>query len=659
MPGGYFEITGPITKWDAGVVLAVQAEGYAPQVVTWTEAEASDPETTITVLRGAPTGGRVIDEDANPIQVVMKPDETDREFVMIRPLVFSGTVRDAGSGDPIPRFQAILGSQFKGGDRPHWNRHRTTDGSNGVFRIEVGEPSRDRQRLIRIEAEGYLPFASEALPEQSVADLTFQLEPGEDLAGYVVRSDGSAVTNARLALATRSETVGIREGRLRDRRGRIVATTDAGGRFAFPPEAEDWRLVAVNDHGHAELRGTGTTDMVTLTLEPWGRIEGEIRTGSQPVPDAEISFNVHESYKPGDENRPRVHYYTKTRSDAEGRFVLERVVPRFGRVSEMQSSAGDQPGSFISRANRSVPVDVRPGDTHYVQIGGRGRPVMGTVEVPAAFRDAVDLSTAGCLIETVDLGEPPGIENVPGSEKRAWLEAFRESPEGKQWSRDRTTRRTHYQFTPVTADGSGSFLVHDIPAGTYRLRVGLGHMSRSESTERALRGGVNHVFEVPEMAGGRSDVPLDLGTIPMSVVREVLAGDPAHPFDLVDGHGQRMQLGQFRGRFILLVFWSSMRADEDPAYLHDLRSLHERYGSRLAIIGLNSDHYVDMAEAFVEKHGLPWRQVYRGSGEAVPLQLAYPIPRRPGFVLIDPAGTVAANDLSAEDLWDRMVEALK
>ena len=99
---------------------------------------------------------------------------------------------------------------------------------------------------------------------------------------------------------------------------------------------------------------------------------------------------------------------------------------------------------------------------------------------------------------------------------------------------------------------------------------------------------------VPEIAGGVSDEPLDLGTLTIDVHPEerVELGDfgEAPDFDLLTSDGGRVTLHSQRGKFVLLDFcatWCGPCIREIPY----LKEVHEAFGRgpRLVLIGVNVD----------------------------------------------------------------------
>ncbi len=82
----------------------------------------------------------------------------------------------------------------------------------------------------------------------------------------------------------------------------------------------------------------------------------------------------------------------------------------------------------------------------------------------------------------------------------------------------------------VKLEADGSFRVEDVEAGTYELSIML-----SEPPRDPYRPGIGHDFlatarrevVVPPMPGGRSDEPLDLGTIPVTAIKKPAAAPNA------------------------------------------------------------------------------------------------------------------------------------
>ena len=74
-----------------------------------------------------------------------------------------------------------------------------------------------------------------------------------------------------------------------------------------------------------------------LVLQPWGKIEGEVRIGGQPAPNQQVEFQPG-LFQRGGRTYVFTYGYT-TLTDQQGRFAFDRVVPGPGTVSRVVTNA--------------------------------------------------------------------------------------------------------------------------------------------------------------------------------------------------------------------------------------------------------------------------------------------------------------------------------
>ena len=172
---------------------------------------------------------------------------------------------------------------------------------------------------------------------------------------------------------------------------------------------------------------------------------------------------------------------------------------------------------------------------------------------------------------------------------------------------------------------------------------------------------------VPEIPGGRSNEPLDLGTITARLFDAWRVGDLAPDFDVeriaVLEPGQRLKLSDFRGKLVLLDFW-------DPSYTENdmtvLKEVQDNFGKdpRFVLISLACGKNIAGAEPFIRKNNL--RRIHGSGGNfdkgvgprykrrAIPYtQFVTPdqhFRRIPTTFLIGPDGRMLGHDLSGGDL---------
>lgn len=115
--------------------------------------------------------------------------------------------------------------------------------------------------------------------------------------------------------------------------------------------------------------------------------------------------------------------------------------------------------------------------------------------------------------------------------------------------------------------------------------------------------------------------------------------------------GGFVSISEYRGRPVLIVFWSS----DSPTFERDfaqLQAIQQSQGDKLAIIGVNLDVDESAVERFLETHSLNWRQVFDSDpgrrGTQNPIAAHYGVTTVPLYWLVDAAGrvTAATADLS-------------
>ncbi|MFI5454184.1 MAG: TlpA family protein disulfide reductase [Isosphaerales bacterium] len=164
---------------------------------------------------------------------------------------------------------------------------------------------------------------------------------------------------------------------------------------------------------------------------------------------------------------------------------------------------------------------------------------------------------------------------------------------------------------------------------------------------------------VPEIPGGRSDLPLDIGAVPLAVfpVRELKVGDAAPALTPKAADGRPLDLQALRGRFVLLAFWATYRNLDDIPHL---KATYEAFGREpgLVMIGLSQDIEPDTARRYATHRGLAWEQRYLGRSDADPVAAAFGMRHPPQVILIGPDGRLVARDLQGDGIKQAVAKAL-
>jgi Carboxypeptidase regulatory-like domain len=575
----------------------------------------------------------------------------DLTLTLHRPPHLHGTVTDAETGRPIERFTLLSAAGAHHPGLPaHWDRDNARSYTNGQFDFTGdSSPDQDSHRSIRIEADGYLAGELRDFPDNE-EDVThsFRLRRSTRKAiaptGIVRGPDGRPLAGAEVLLGDRDVRVGLRDGRTA-RQGLPAShhvRTDRDGRYTFPPRAADGWIVAVHDAGFALRSPADLAASTDLTLVPWGRIEGILRIGANPAPGQKVSAYLQDRRFPG-------WVSCDSQSDRDGRFIFERVAP--GRLT-IYRPVRQAEGQTLSNLTH---IDVAPGQTVRLQLGGTGRPVVGRLALPAGV--AMKHFVGGyCRLQS----EPPPLPLPAGSapltdeQWSSWWDAFRETPECEDYFFG------EHQYA-VTFGPEGTFRIEDVPAGRYVLNLPFsGNAGADQSARRAF---AQVAVVVPAIPGGRSDEPLDIGTFPLEVFpfHELGAGDRVPPIASKAADGRPLDLARLRGKFVLLVFWCTSRP-MSLRFVPPVKATWDAFGRdpRLVIIGLNQDAAPEVLRRYLARGGLDWEQRYIGSSDDPnPIAAAFGVRFPGGVFLIGPDGRIVAKDLQGEAIKQAVAKALK
>ena len=576
----------------------------------------------------------------------MTPDVDEHIIVMDRALKVTGTVVDADSNEPISEFKLILGNRPKQRQDSliSWDRESARTFTGGRYQLEFDGRdlyfSRNSCYFVRVEADGHVPGISSRSFTQEDEDVSidFMLEKGRGPRGIVYLPNGEPAAGAKVALSTPSHGVFISEGRLKDDKRWQSVTTGADGRFSFWPQLERYLVVVAHDEGYAEVTDEELAAEPNIVLESWGRLEGVLRIGGRQLFHESLHLDYYADYET---RAPRAGlHYNGARTDANGCFARDRLVPGKVRISYMYPL-----GSMMVTHTRQEIIEIPPGETANVTIGGTGRAVTGKfVAVPyepiAWHKGQVSLD--------LKLSEPPypnDFEEMIFVERRRWNDEWRrDTEEGRQYKKMEWEQARSYR---AKIEPDGTFRVDDVPPGEYELRACLG----SDIGGKAAWGPRKPVpapdceFTVPDVNEADSNQPLDLGVIKAWQDKYPRVGDRAPVFDAKTFDGERTNLLAFRGKVVLLTFWRS-----EPSILSHLDNIMELAGSykaneRFVALGMSLDRDVEAAKRFAKDNELKWMtNCSPAPGTRVEVSDDYEIWKFPMTFVIDPYGYILTTD---------------
>ena len=422
----------------------------------------------------------------------MTPSKEDYLLTLHNALKISGKVVDAETGEPVKQFQVQSGIDW-GTDRPvSWDPRDMKIFKNGIYEMIFDEPQQGY--LIQINAGGYQSAVSRRFKtEEGDIAFDFKLTKQDWPGGIIKLPDGTPVAGAKVILGTSSQPLFIENGRNIQTSFSPFVETNAEGRFSFPPRTERYLLVVLHDRGCAEVSDKQLETSSLITLQPWGRMEGTLRIGSRPGNNENVAIWAESSSRTSGE--PRAFYQWETTTDSNGHFALERLKAGSVKVGRRIKTSDRRASSSYGAS-----VEVKSGETAEVSIGGTGRPIIGRVALPADYNQPVDWSDAEASIRTKN-------ENTIKEDLlRLYQLLFSEQAVGK-----------NFCSYAVIIGPDGSFRAEDVPEGEYEISISLYEPLPAKSGVSESIASLHKELKIAAMPGGRSDEPLDVGTLVLKV----------------------------------------------------------------------------------------------------------------------------------------------
>jgi beta-lactamase regulating signal transducer with metallopeptidase domain/peroxiredoxin/protocatechuate 3,4-dioxygenase beta subunit len=714
--GGHFRIPNAL---EGRIAIQVKAKGHAPELRSLTAKAGAEPVTI--ELRPARTlAGRVVDTQGRPIPgafvsvaawrgyrslgIYLKADADGRfrwedapsdpvylnvgqdgyKFITQRPatpddgevvltlkrsLRIAGDVLDAETGEKIDRMDLRVGTTDPKTGEIAWRQSDTVSGSQGDFRAVLDADMPAEYRL-RFTARGYQPFESRVFRSDE-RDVRYDVKlkksdrpQGEVVSGVVRRPDGTPLSDAVVAVTyplngvTYLPGVQIENGAIRRDEANPTVKTDAQGRFSITrepdPDGQYFALVIVHPDFCALVPRAELEAGSAITVVPWGRVEGIARVGAKPAAGAAIRRFANRLLN---RDVARVYDEGETTAGADGRFVLDRVLPGDVRVSF--AGGTDPNASDWKGSSNGTLVFVRAGETARADVGGRGRPVIARIAPPEGFDPKADYAAYSEFEIESDRPHIPYPKEILAKRDESmetWAKGWWASDEGHEY------RRNWFHYGQAKLQPDGTIRAEDVPPGEYRLRL-----TFSADPIRGPGGaGLDRVafatrqFTIPPIPGGRSDEPFDLGVLHPKLKATLKVGQTAPDFAVPTLDGKRLTLADFRGKYVLLDFWATW-CGPCIAELPEMQAVWEKHGrdERFAMLSLSLDAEEEAPRKFVAEKNLPWLQGFLGEWAEAGMTDAYHIESIPAVFLVGPDGKLVAQGLRGDAIGQAVASALK
>jgi protocatechuate 3,4-dioxygenase beta subunit len=448
--------------------------------------------------------------DGSDHKLVLTPAQSGKDTIQI-----SGTAVEAYTGVPLDTFKVLVSRVQTDWASPF---RFETDGKEGQFSFSPRVVELDTNYQVLVEKDGYLPVITNLCAKDGNQTLDFQLQKGSGPVGFVRLPNGEPAANAGVYLCTSRGGVYLGAGGRVEQQGlnptSYSAQTDPAGQFKLPAAVAPQGLVVVHDKGVAQLpvSAFASASNISITLQPWGRVEGALALDGQPVADQTIvAYNPDKQFDDLGHAFSLLSFRVQAKTDSAGRFSLEKVPPGNCIIFLQQSSPREPHRTYVSYALRTM---VSAGEVANVTLGGGGRLVLGMAQLTGATNDS-DWQGVPVSIKT-KLETDPGP--YPRRHQFSSTEAFVDAI--NRWTKAHEGAKAFWAF----CDNTGGFRIANVPAGTYELQItlhsqpgaGFDDPSRDPNREQPEIASITRVVIVPPASDDQSGAPLDLGTLVLS-----------------------------------------------------------------------------------------------------------------------------------------------
>ncbi len=437
--------------------------------------------------------------------------EEEHVIIMPNPLVVQGQVVDSKTGQPIERFNVLQGIRWNSRDSSiHWKRYNIEPGRNGAYRTEFNEPRFGH--LVRLEAEGYRPEVSRLIKtDEGEVTVNFELEAGTGPSGLVKTPLGEPAEGAVVVMANAGQHVQIDNGQHRQRSESPSVVADAEGRFTLPFPEGNYSVVILHESGGHQLDGKKFEASSDITLEPWARVEGKLMRGKEPWGGERVYLNFSTQYQQG---QPRVYWLYQVQTAEDGSFTFDQVrahgtatVSRYGTYANI----GD--GRSMGYYTHGKKLQLEPGKTLQVQIGGEGRTLKGRLVVPDDYEGQVVWDMGHIRFGTQTHRAVSRTPFYTLGKALAQLLGHKSTLAAKP---DKPVVRRNYT-TSIVVDGT--FEIYDVMPGQYQMNVQLLEYPEGGNYNWEPIGTLSQAVTVPEAKNEAADEPLDLGEHALTMLK--------------------------------------------------------------------------------------------------------------------------------------------
>jgi len=541
-----------------------------------------------------------------------------RYDITLRPtLKVRGAVVDAQTERPINQFKIMKGIDPENGRGLSWQEFDVRAFTGGRYETEIRQETFTYR--IRVDAEGYRPGLSHRIRPDEISEsqivCDFKLVKASLIKGVVLSPEGTPLPDAEVIIAT--DWLRILNGKIDPRSAgkHRVLRTDTNGEFHLEPPLGAYAMIVLSPQGYARITPDEFTSSRRITLSPWGCIEGMLRIGAKPGVNQLIAFWPESNRL---REQPNIDFGYEVRTNEDGRFDFPRVIPGKGTVARAMPV-----DDIARRLSYHIDLDVKSGETTRIQIGGTGRPVIGRIVIPEIIRNLFDWQYTYGILRISSPINPP------------------------------------YKIIGLEFDKDGSFRTEDVPTGEYCLSMQVyGPPPNTRRVRGEMIGVLSRVFTVPEMPGGRSDEPLDLGALELQVIgkSELTPSLVGKPLPDLSGINIAPSMEQADGKMILTCFFDMNQRPSRRCINRLAEQTEKLMKKRLIIIAVQASKVdQDALDEWVKKNNIDF-PIAMIQGDEEKTRFNWGVNSLPWLILTDKNHIVVAEGLVLDELDDTVAQ---
>lgn len=342
--------------------------------------------------------------------------------------------------------------------------------------------------------------------------------PGASIKGTILSPDGKTAADVDVAIEVEGIYLSLGKGELSGnnlRKDGVLVSSGKDGSFTLPLYEKATSVVAVNEQGFARVSLDDFKKSPQITLQKWGRIEGDLEVNHHPGTNEAVSLQPF--YAPPQLHRKSGTNESLTSENNAG--TLPRLNFDFHAFQVRTDDRGHFVGTFIppgevficrlipeghgAQSNRRLgTVTMKPGETANVHFESSGRTVIGKVAFNGT--NSATLSGARAWLNTIPAQFLVKLRTGTLEQRSAFIA-----------SAEFKAAQDNALYFPATLLPDGTFRVQDVTPGKYCVGVDPKWSDAAETPTNLVMFASVQEIVVPPNADNSKDVPFDTGSVKM------------------------------------------------------------------------------------------------------------------------------------------------